>query len=193
MFAASTKALRHPLIVKTRQALRECGADDRRIRVLRGVRSATRAVAGYEHRYAEPSSGRLDDGFPSGNSLASPSIDRTYYAVFFFAAQRAFIIADNFFRIAALIGLRPARFFVAALGFVCAVSRFCLAHRARWAAPILARAARLMRRLFALLGDLAWPAFCARPRRAGWEPSRARAAIARSIRLASSLSCDNTL
>ena len=32
------------------------------------------------------------------------------YAAFFLAAHRAFIIADSFFRIAALIGLRPAAF-----------------------------------------------------------------------------------
>jgi len=33
------------------------------------------------------------------------------YVPFFLAAHRAFIMADNFFRMAALIGFRPAVFF----------------------------------------------------------------------------------
>ena len=77
------------------------------------------------------------------------------------SAHRDFIIADNFFRMAALIGLR----FEAA--FLGAVLPFCFAHHALFAAPILTRAAALMWRRFRELAGLAWLALGARPRRAG--------------------------
>ena len=83
------------------------------------------------------------------------------YASFFLAVHRAFIMADSFFRMAGLIGLR---FETAFLG---AALPFCFAHRAFWAADIRARAAALMWRRF-------WPVASAvafllggRPRRAG--------------------------
>lgn len=60
-------------------------------------------------------------------------------------------MADSFFRIAALIGLRPADFFCAALPFTDAGAPFCFAHRARCAAAIVARAAALMVRRFGLI------------------------------------------
>src|ERR1039458_5454704 len=114
-----------------------------------------------------------------------PPSDSTY-ALAFRWAQRAFIIADNFFRMAALIGLRPAPFFGADLPF-------CLAHRARCAAAIFARADALMVRRFRPLAFKPCLFLGGRPRRAGWEPSPTRAAIACSIRLASCLSCVNML
>ena len=47
-----------------------------------------------------------------GLDLLSCLLTQVFYAVcgFFRSAHRAFIIADNFFRIAALIGFRPAVF-----------------------------------------------------------------------------------
>ena len=101
------------------------------------------------------------------------------YALAFRAAHRAFIIADNFFRIAALIGLRPVVFLETAVRFL--GLPFCFAHQAFFAAPILARAAGLMRRRFLTLAGLAWLLLGGRPRRAGWEPSPTRAAIALSL------------
>ena len=64
---------------------------------------------------------------------------------FFFAAHRAFIIADSFFRMAALIGLRPACFFGAALAFFGADLPFHFAQRCFIAAEIRLRAAGLIR------------------------------------------------
>jgi hypothetical protein len=64
------------------------------------------------------------------------------YAALLSPAHRAFIIADNFFRRAGLIGLR----FEAA--FLGAVLPFRFAHQAFFAAPILARAEALIRRRF---------------------------------------------
>src|ERR1019366_1688297 len=116
------------------------------------------------------------------------------YALAFRAAHRAFIIADNFFRMAALIGLRPVVFFLeTALLFLSPDLPFCFAHQAFLAAPILARAAGLIRRRFLVLAGLAWLLLGGRPRRTGWKPSPVRAAIACSIRLASCLSCATML
>jgi len=47
---------------------------------------------------------------------------------FFFAAHRAFIIADNFFRTAALIGLRAVAFLETVVCFFGLL--FCFAHQA---------------------------------------------------------------
>src|ERR1035438_7682544 len=107
------------------------------------------------------------------------------YTLAFRWAHLAFIIADNFFRMAALIGLRPACFFGAALAFFGADSPFCLAHRARCAAAILARADALIVRRFRPLAFRPLFTLRGRPRRACWEPSPIRASIACSIRLAS--------
>jgi hypothetical protein len=72
---------------------------------------------------------------------------------FFFAAHRAFIIADNFFRMAALIGLRPVVFLETAAPFLGPGLPFCFAHQAFFAAAILARAAGpILRRLLAPAG-----------------------------------------
>jgi hypothetical protein len=46
---------------------------------------------------------------------------------FFLAAQRAFIIADNFFRMAALIGLRAADFLETGVAFLRSGFPFCFA------------------------------------------------------------------
>jgi hypothetical protein len=67
------------------------------------------------------------------------------YAYAFRWAQRAFIIADNFFRMAALIGLRPACFFGVALAFFGADLPFHFAQRCFIAAEIRLRAAALIR------------------------------------------------
>ena len=107
------------------------------------------------------------------------------YAAIFRSAHLFFIIADNFLRIAGLIGLRAEAFFWAGTGFFGAAAPFCLAQLARCATAILALAAALMRRRFRPLTAFAWLAFGGRPRRAGWEPVPTRAAIACSIRLAS--------
>jgi hypothetical protein len=69
---------------------------------------------------------------------------RPSYAAFFLCAQRAFIIADNFFRMAALIGLRAVDFFATGLAALGSGLPFCFAHQAFFAAPILARAAALI-------------------------------------------------
>jgi hypothetical protein len=62
---------------------------------------------------------------------------------FFFAAHRAFIIADNFFRIAALIGFRPVVFLETAVLFLGPGLPFCSAHRCFIASEIRLRAAAL--------------------------------------------------
>lgn len=92
------------------------------------------------------------------------------YALAFRSAHRAFIIADNFFRMAALIGLRPVVFLETAAPFLGPDLPFCFAHQAFFAAAILARAAGLIRRRFLTLAGLAWLLLGGRPRRAGWEP-----------------------
>ena len=91
------------------------------------------------------------------------------YVLAFLAAHRAFIITDNFFRMAALIGLRPVVFLETAAPFLRPGLPFCFAHQAFFAAPILARAAGLIRRRFLVLAGLAWLLLGGRPRRTGWE------------------------
>lgn len=90
-----------------------------------------------------------------------------FYVDFFLAAHRAFITADNFFRIAALIGLRAVDFFGAALDFLGADLPFHLAQRCFIAAEIRFRAVALILRRFGPLARLAGLAFGGRPRRAG--------------------------
>ena len=80
--------------------------------------------------------------------MANRAVCRLLYAVcvaFFFAAHRAFIIADNFLRMAALIGLRPARFLGAALAFFGADLPFHFAQRCFIAVEIRLRPAALIR------------------------------------------------
>jgi|SRR5271157_43871 len=115
------------------------------------------------------------------------------YVLAFVAAHLAFIISDNFFRIAALIGFRALAFLETGLTCFDPGLPFCFAHQAFFAAPILARAAWLMRRRFWPPAGLAWLPLGVRPGRAGREPSPTRAAIACSIRLASCLSCATIL
>ncbi len=50
---------------------------------------------------------------------------------FFLSAHLAFIIADSFFLIAGLIGLRAALVLLAAVGFFPPACAFCFAHLAR--------------------------------------------------------------
>jgi len=122
---------------------------------------------------------------PRSPSPATNSGSRPPYKVlapaFFRAAHRAFASADSFFRAAGLIGLRAGlldggtAFFAADLPFRCA-------HLSFIAVDIRLRAAGLIVRLRgAVLGG--------RPRLADWGPSPTSAAIAFSMRLASSLSC----
>ncbi|MGD0931564.1 MAG: hypothetical protein ABR902_13010 [Candidatus Korobacteraceae bacterium] len=66
------------------------------------------------------------------------------YAAFFLCAQRAFIMADNFFRMAGLIGFRAVDFLVTDLVSFAPALPFRFAHQAFFAAPILARAAALI-------------------------------------------------
>ena len=115
------------------------------------------------------------------------------YAALFLAAHRAFIIADNFFRMAALIGLRPLACLETVVVFLRPGLPFCFAHQAFFAAPILARAAALIWRRFWPIAGLEWLPLGGRPRRAGWGPSPIRAAIACSRRPASCLSCTTML
>jgi hypothetical protein len=69
---------------------------------------------------------------------------KALWPVFFLAAHRAFIRADNFLFIAGLIGFRPSP----VLTFLGTDLPFCLAHRAFYAADILARADALIVRRF---------------------------------------------
>jgi hypothetical protein len=122
---------------------------------------------------------------------------RNYRALapaFFLAAQRAFAIADSFFRAAGLVGRRPVAFVAGAAVFLGADLPLCFAQRAFCAAEILARAEALIVCRFGLLAAVTFfePAGLPGPRRAGWELSPKRAAIACSIRLASCLSCATT-
>jgi len=112
---------------------------------------------------------------------------------FFLASHRAFIIADSFFLIAGLIGLRPAAFFWTALPFFGAALPFCFAQRCFIAALILARAAALMRRRFRPAACTTWLLLGGRPRRGAAGPSPTRAAIAYSMRSSSCLSCATML
>ena len=113
----------------------------------------------------------------------------TFYAAFFLSAHLAFIIADNFFRMAGLMGFRPADFLETRVTFLGADLPFHFAQRCFIASEMRFRAAGLMRRRFWPFADLAWLDLGGRPRRAGWESSPTRAAIAFSIRFASCLSC----
>jgi hypothetical protein len=119
------------------------------------------------------------------------SEDDWFYRVvapaFLRAAQRAFASADSFFRAAGLIGFRAVAFLVGAAAVFGADFPFCFAQRAFCAAEILARAEALIVRLRVAGCDAC--VLGGRPRRAGWEPSPIRAAMAFSIRLASCLSC----
>jgi hypothetical protein len=85
--------------------------------------------------------------------------------------------------------LRPVVFLEAGVAFFGADLPFHSAQRCFIAAEIRLRAAGLIRRRFLPLAGLAWLLLGGRPRRAGWEPSPVRAAIACSIRPASCLSC----
>jgi hypothetical protein len=114
------------------------------------------------------------------------------YALAFRWAQRAFIIADNFFRMAALIDLRPVVFLEAG-AFFGADLPFSFAQRCFIAAEMRFRAAGLIRKRFLPVAGLAWPLLGGRPLGAGWESNPVRAAIACSIRLASCLSCATML
>ena len=96
------------------------------------------------------------------------------YAVFFLAAHLAFIIAESFFRMAGLIGLRLRVVFLAALFAGAADFPFCLAHQAFFAAPILARAPALIVRRFPPVPD----ALLGRPGLRRTESVPERAAIA---------------
>jgi hypothetical protein len=96
---------------------------------------------------------------------------------FFLSAHRAFIIADSFFRMAALIGFRPVLFLETVVAFLGPGFLFCFAHQAFFAAPIVARAAGLMRRRFFPVPGAACFALGGRPRRTG-EESLSRAETA---------------
>jgi len=76
-----------------------------------------------------------------GGNVGRP---RFTYAAFFLSAQRAFIIADNFFFMAGVIGFRAADFLETDLAAFGPALPFCFAHHAFFAAPILARAAALI-------------------------------------------------
>jgi hypothetical protein len=78
-----------------------------------------------------------------------------FYDPFFLAAQRAFIIADNFLRMAGLIGRRPVEFFADEVTFFGADFPFHCAQRCFIAAEMRFRAAALIRRRFFTGTDLA--------------------------------------
>jgi len=127
------------------------------------------------------------------------------YTVFFVAAHLAFISSDKRFFAAALMGLRPVAFLAGAAGFLGADLPPHFAQRCFIAAEIRLRAAGLIVRLRGVGGGAGAACFAlggagcgtctlgGRPRRAGWELSPTRAAIAFSIRLASCLSCATML
>ena len=114
------------------------------------------------------------------------------YVLAFLAAHRAFIIADNFFLRASLIGLRPARFLGAGLAFFGADLPFHFDQRCFIAAEIRSRAAGLMRRRFLPAAGSVCFTLGGRPRRAG-EASPSRAEMAWSIRLRSVLRSESKL
>ena len=115
---------------------------------------------------------------------------RVVAPAFFAAAQRAFASADSLFRAAGLIAFRAGAFLAGDAAFFGDLS-FCFAHRSFIASDMRLRAAGLIVRRFGLFAAVVFfePAGLPGPLRAGWEPSPKRAAIAFSIRLASSLSC----
>ena len=100
------------------------------------------------------------------------------HAAFFLCAHLAFINADNFLRMAGLIGFRAVDFLAGAAVFFGADLPPHFAQRCFIAAEMRFRADALMRRPFRPLAGLACFSLGGRPRRAGWEPSPARAAIA---------------
>src|ERR1019366_8186968 len=112
---------------------------------------------------------------------------------FFRSAHRAFINADNFFRIAALIGLRPVVFLETGVTFFGANLPFHFAQRCFIAAEIRLRAARLIvRRLWTSVGAAC--DFGGRPRRGADGPaSPSSAEIAWLMRPRSDLSSANRL
>lgn len=120
-------------------------------------------------------------GFPEWVYEAGPRRPSSAQAAFLLSTHLAFISAESLFRVAALIGRRAVEFLDVGL-------RFCFAHHAFLASPILARAAALMWRRFRLVDG----AFCGRPRRA-LELTPIRAAIACSMRASSCLSCSTIL
>jgi hypothetical protein len=89
---------------------------------------------------------------------------------------------------AGLIGFLAVDFLAGAAAFFGADLPPHFAQRCFIAAEMRFRAATLRRRRFRPLAGLACFPLGGRPRRAGWEPSPTRAAIAFSIRLASCLS-----
>ncbi len=105
----------------------------------------------------------------------------TYAFASFFAAQRAFISADNFFFAAALIGRRTVIFLGVALSCFGADFPFHFAHRCFMASEMRFRAAGLMRRRLPP-GDVA---FGGRPRRGAVEVSPSSAEMAWLMRLRS--------
>ena len=107
----------------------------------------------------------------------------TYAFDSFFAAQRAFMSADNFFFAAALIGRRTVVFLGVALACFGADFPFHFAHRCFIASEMRLRAAALIRRRFPPVVV----AFGGRPRRGAVEVSPSSAEMAWSIRLRSAL------
>jgi hypothetical protein len=108
-----------------------------------------------------------------------------YAFVLFFAAQRAFIISDNFFLAAGLMGRRAATFLVGVLiCFGADLSRH-LAHRCFMAAEIRLRAAALIVRRFTPFGG--------RPRLGADVVSPSRVEMAWSRRLRSALNSETML
>ena len=107
----------------------------------------------------------------------------TYAFASFFAAQRAFMSADNFFFTAALIGRRTVVFLGVVLSCFGADFPFHFAHRCFIASEMRLRAAALIRRRFPPVVV----AFGGRPRRGAVEVSPSSAEMAWSIRLRSSL------
>src|SRR5271165_7603998 len=109
----------------------------------------------------------------------------TYACAFFLASHLAFIIADNFFLAAGLIGRRTAFVGVVALAFGADLP-FHFAHRCFIASEMRLRAAADMWRVR--------PAFGGRPRCGRAPPASAsKAAIACSIRVSSERSWPNRL
>ena len=107
----------------------------------------------------------------------------TYAFDSFFAAQRAFMSADNFFFAAALIGRRTVVFLGVVLSCFGADFPFHFAHRCFIASEMRLRAAGLIRRRFPPVVA----AFGGRPRRGAVEVSPSSAEMAWSIRLRSAL------
>jgi hypothetical protein len=132
-------------------------------------------------RSANEGSGTADWPLVAPLACFPKDVEDTYALDSFFAAQRDFMSADNFFFAAALIGRRTVVFLGVVLSCFGADFPFHFAHRCFIASEMRLRAAGLIRRRFPPV-DVD---FGGRPRRGAGEVSPSSAEMAWSIRVRS--------